>query len=476
MKTSPPETIITDEVITPKTIKRAMDDWIAQKGRFDILHRYYIGKHDFSEIHADGNRIVSNFCGYIARTLRGYMVGNQPKYVCAEGDAYGQGIIDLMHRQTKWTTDAQIALDMIRYGKAFELVYLPVGKTEPSSTVVSPKNAFVAYAGDMERDSVFGAVVYNYTDDNDQKHYRLYLYTRTDVQVWESLDRDTAEGWHLVDGPTPHGFGRVPLIEYKNNSECIGDFEGIMDLQDAYNALLSDRQDDKDAFAQTMLFIQGSLIGVTPEEIEEGAKVLRHHRILQGDEETTAQWMTKTMDETGIQVLQDQYASDIHKFAMVPDLSDEQFAGNASGIAMAYKMFGTDQMMAEKVTRFRQGFVRRIKLYDYRMYNPANTPGYEPRTDMDGIDIVFQFNAPQDLSYLATALSTLTGAGIMSKATARLQIAAIPDPSEEEELVDEETRRSSEGMASSFEDDFTRTLDRAGGSGIDEEDDDRPDQ
>ncbi|MGN0138413.1 MAG: hypothetical protein ACI381_07395, partial [Candidatus Methanomethylophilaceae archaeon] len=88
----------------------------------------------------------------------------------------------------------------------------------------------------------------------------------------------------------------------------------------------------------------------------------------------------------------------------------------------------------------------------------------------------FQFNAPQDLSYLATALSTLTGAGIMSKATARLQIAAIPDPSEEEELVDEESRKSSEGMASSFEDDFTRTLDRAGGSGIDEEDDDRPDQ
>lgn len=460
MKTAPPEIIVTQEEITPRTVKMAMRDWLAQRSRYDVLHDYYIGNHDFAEIHDDSNRIVANFCAYISQAIRGYMVGNEPKYVSAENDAYGRDIIDLMHRQTKKAVDSQIALDMSIYGKAFELVFLPKGKTEPDSVVVSPRSAFVAYTGDMERDSVFGAVVYSYKDDSDVTIYRLYMYTRTDYIVWESLTDDSADSWKIIDGPYPHGFGRVPLIEYSNDREQIGDFEGIMDLQDAYNSLLSDRQDDKDAFAQAMLFIQGSLIGATPDEIEQGKKFLKKHQILQGDEDTTAQWLIKTMDEAGIQVLQDQYASDIHKFAMVPDLSDEQFSGNASGIAMAYKMFGTDQKMAEKVMQFRRGFVRRVKLYDWRLNNPANALGYEPRTNMAGIDIIFQFNAPQDLSYLATALSTLTGAGIMSKRTARMQISAISDPEKEAELVKVEADEDADRSAGAFEDDFTGSLSR----------------
>ena len=472
MKTVIPDTIVTQEEITPRTVKNAFSAWLAQKGRYDTLYDYYVGAQDFASIHADGNMIVSNFCAYISKALRGYMVGNQPKYVCAEDDVFGQDIIELMHRQSKWSIDSQIALDMSRYGKAFELVYLPKGKDEPNSVVVSPRNAFVAYTGDMERDSVFGAVIYTYKDDADRTIYRMYMYTRTEMMTWESLSGDTSQGWKLVGDPVPHGFGRVPLIEYRNNFECMGDFEGIMELQDAYNSLLSDRQDDKDAFAQAMLFIQGSIIGATPDEIEEGKEFLKKHRVLQGDEDTVASWLIKTMDETGIQVLQDQYARDIHKFAMVPDLSDEQFAGNASGIAMAYKMFGTDQMMAEKTSRFREGFIRRVKLYDYRLFNPSVDPAYSPQTDLGSIDIIFQFNAPQDLSYLATALSQLTGSGIMSKATARMQISAIPDPIEEAELVEQEASSADAISQSIYGDDETGSLGRMREA---EEDDDTED-
>lgn len=470
MKIKPAETIITQENITPLTVRNAFADWIQQKGRYDTLYRYYIGDQDFPD--RDGNRIVANFCAYISRALRGYMVGNPPKYSCAEDDPYGQAIVDLMHRQSKCSIDSQLALDMSRYGKAFELVYLPKGKTDPSSVVVSPRNAFVAYTGDMERDSVFGAVIYSYTDDSGTVRYTMYMYDRRDASVWESYSDDSADGWRMVGGPTPHGFGRVPLIEYRNNTECLGDYEGVMDLQDAYNSLISDRQDDKDAFAQTMLFIQGSLIGATREEIEQGKKFLKETRILQGDDDTTATWLTKTMDETGIQVLQDQYASDIHKFAMVPDLSDEQFSGNASGIAMAYKLFGTDQMMAEKTTRFREGFIRRVKLYDYRLFNPSMSPAYEPRTDLDSMDVVFQFNAPQDLSYLAGALTQLTGAGIMSKATARMQVSAIPDPIGEAEIIRTEEEESADMMSSAYEDDMTGSLDRARATDLSDEDED----
>lgn len=457
MKVQLSKRIIVEDVpegqpLDPVTIRNAMLEWRAEQTRYQTLFRYYIGQQDFSEAHADGNKIVANFCQYIAKTLQGYMFGNRPTYTCAEGDAQAQEIIDAFRRQEMWLTDSKIGLDMSIYGKAFELVYLPKGKDEPRSMLVHPTDGFVAYAGDLERDSVFGAVYFHFEDQNQTPMHTLYTYDRAYYCRWQSTSLDGP--WTMIEGPIPHGFGRVPLIEYRNSEEMIGDFEGIMDLQDAYNGLLSDRQDDKDAFANAMLMLQGAIIGVTADEIEDGKVNLKKRRVLQLDDDATAAWLTKTMDETSIQVMQDQYAGDIHKLAMVPDLSDELFAGNASGIAMAYKLFGTDQMVAEKVEQFRMGFRRRCKLYDYRMHNPTLNPAYKPQADLSKMDVTLNPNTPQDVSYMATALTQLTAAGIVSKDTARRNLSIVDDPEEEAKRVEDEQRAEGESMSSAFEDPF----------------------
>lgn len=429
--------------VNPVNIRTAYTDWCSQNARYDTLHDYYVGNHYFGKSHEDGNKIVANFCNYIPKALRGYMFGNKPRYRSAEGDAHGKAILDLFELQDKWLVDSQIGLDMSIYGKAFELVYVPEGKVEPNSVVIRPQDAFVVYDGTMERDSVFGAIRFSYKDDKGLTRYRLSIYDREFFMTWESVN---GNDWALQGEAQPHGFGRVPLIEYRNNREMTGDFETIIDLQDAYNSVLSDRQDDKDAFASAMLFLQGSIIGATPDEIEEGTAFLKKHRILQGDEDTMATWLTKTLDEAGTQILQDQLASDIHKFAMVPDLSDESFSGNASGVAMAYKLFGTDQMVAEKIAQFRRGFTRRCKLYDYRLNNPGNSPGYTPLANIREMTIEFIPNTPQDLSYMAAALPALTSASIISRYTARKELSMVDDPDMEEERVKAESEYDAESV------------------------------
>ena len=438
--------------LDPVTVRNAMLEWKGERSRYQTLFRYYVGDQDFSEAHADGNMIVANFCQYIAKTLQGYMFGNRPTYTCAEGDTQAEDIIDVFDRQEMWLTDSKIGLDMSIYGKAFELVYLPAGKDEPRSMLVHPTDAFVAYAGDLERDSVFGAVYFHYEEQNQKPMHTLYCYDRVNYTRWSSTSIDGP--WTLIEGPIPHGFGKVPLIEYRNNEEMLGDFEGIMDLQDAYNGLLSDRQDDKDAFANAMLKLHGAIIGATAEEIEEGKVNLKQRKVLQLDDDADADWLVKTMDEAGIQVMQDQYASDIHKFAMVPDLSDEQFSGNASGIAMAYKLFGTDQVVAEKTAQFRMGFRRRCKLYDYRIHNPTLNPAYRPAADLSRLTVTLNPNTPQDVSYMATALTQLTAAGIVSKDTARRNLSIVDDPQEEAEKVAEEQAQDAERSSAAFEDPF----------------------
>lgn len=454
------------QIISDMTVNQVFWTWLTEDyQRNSILFRYYMGQQDFSDTHEGGQQIVANFCNYIPKAIRGYMFGNPPKYSCKEDDPYGEAILDLFRRQNKWLVDSQLGLDMSIFGRAYELVYMPKGKDEPDSVVVPPMDAFVAYAGDMERDSVFGAVRYSHKDDKGVWIFDLYMYTRTDFIHWQSrsrsgtpypqgIDPDHKPEFSIVEGPIPHGFGRVPLIEYRNNKEMQGDFEPVLDLQDAYNSLLSDRQDDKDAFAAAMLVLQGQIIGEDEDEIKAGTKTLKRTHLIQLAEDAKIDFLTKTLNEADVQVLQDQYASLIHKFAMVPDLSDENFAGNASGVAMAYKMFGTDQIVAEKISQFKQGFMRRCKLYDYRLNNPTMAEGYTPAADIGGMRIDFAPNVPQDLPSMTQSVTQLTASGILSRQTARQNISIIEDPEREGELVEEEQEQERQRTQSYFEDTF----------------------
>ena len=451
--------IRTSETVTSDSIKQAFDEWTRYENRYKQLFRYYIGEHPQPSEPPEGEPVVSNICYYIVSAIKGYMAGNPPTYDCAPGDTMAQEIIDLFNRQRKYKTDADIIEDLSIYGAALELVYLSTdskGRAVPKSAEFSPADAFVAYAGDVESDSVFGAVRYIEKAPNPgtPDTYRLYVYTREDVQVWESTGK--AGPWTMTQGPVPHGFGRVPLIEYTNNKTRMGDFEQIISLQNAYNRLLTDRMEDKDAWVRSILMIQGQVIGKTADEVEQGVNSINKNRVLQLDEDASAAYLEKSMDESGAQIQQDQYGADIHKLAMVPDLSDEQFAGNASGVAMAYKLFGTDQRVSEKISRIQDGFIRRCKLYDFAMHNPTRSPEYMPLAKIEDMRITFKLNAPQDLSYMATALTTLVNSGVISKATARANLSIIADPEREKELIDAERKEDAEYNRRAFEDDYSQ--------------------
>ena len=468
--------IIVDPVVDGRTLEIAFSQWLEFQPRYEKLRRYYLGDHDFDPgTHAeDQNRIVSNHCRYITDVLVGYQYGNEPRYHCEDGDLAGEELIDIMHGQDKWSVDLDVGLDLSIFGRTCELVYNPTDKDIPNSTEIDPMHGFVAYTGTVEKDSVFGVVVYSYTNNNNRTVYRLYVYDTMNFSVWETENAASSpRTWRLVEEPVPHGFGRVPLIEYKNNRNALSDFEGIIPLQDAYNSLLSDRQDNQDSFAQAMLVLTGAVMGRTPEEMADSKKILKKNAILQLDEDSVAQYLTKQTDEAGVELIQSRFHDDICRFSMIPDLSDEKFAGNASGVAMAYKLFGTDQVVSRKQSQVQKGFTRRCKLYDYRINNPTMNPSYTPVADIDRMTITFNLNAPQDISYIASALSQLTGgAKILSAETARTLVSAIPDPKAENELVAAESEEDAARMRDTFDYDAVDRLPRRQAEDEDAEDTD----
>ena len=65
------------------------------------------------------------------------------------------------------------------------------------------------------------------------------------------------------------------------------------------------------------------------------------NKIIEQNENTDISY---NVDETQVEVLKDAIKSDIHEFSLVPDLTDTNFVGNASGISLKYKLLGLEQL------------------------------------------------------------------------------------------------------------------------------------
>ena len=459
MMTAPMIRVETDEEgnPTPRGIKRAFDQWRSYQPRFKTLENYYIGNQNINN-KAEGARICGNMCKYIADTITGYMTGNPIIYACDEGDGNAQMIIDLLNRQDSSQVDNEVIKTMSIYGRAYRLVYhADDDQLTPKSTVFTPREAFVAYTGTTEPDSVFGAVVYHTTEDDGSETYMMDLYGRHDVQRWES--KNPEGGWVPTGEPKIHRFGRVPLIEYKNDLQYLSDIEGIISLQDAYNQIMSDRQDDKDAFADTMLVLSGFAIGVDADEVNENKAKLKRQRVLQmTDGSQSAQWLTKTLNETDVQVLADALVSDMHKFARVPNLSDEQFSQNASGVAMQFKLFGTDILAGNKARNFQKGQARLFKLYDAALHNATASPTYTSSVDFTTMRCIFRFSIPTDMQYEAQSLATYKSAGIVSAQTLMEHCSIVENVEIEKERIAEENQSMLDREKQLYADEFAQTV------------------
>lgn len=238
-----------------------------------------------------------------------------------------------------------------------------------------------------------------------------------------------------------HYFGKVPLIEHENNEEQQGDFEALIPLMDAYNKLQSDRVNDKEQFVDAFLFLRG------PEVDAEQAADLKKERILMGsDEHSDAKYLSKIMSESDVEVLRDCLKNDIHRISMVPDLSDESFGNNLSGVAIEYKLLGFEQNILNKERSIKKSLRYRFELYNYFL-NIKNSMTIIPVSE---VDIIFTRNLPANNLEKAQMISHLKGT--VSDETLLGQLDFISDPKEEAKIVIEQNTQRQAAITKKLQD------------------------
>jgi len=393
MKITIPEGTEITEARLAGYLKKHMEE----AGRLIRLWAYYTGgvRVNKGEV-AHGrpnNQAYTNWAKYITRTATGYFMGIAPTYAFDLEPGGKNGAAAALTRvfdaNDETTVNYSIAEDMSIYGVGYDILWIDEN-SEIRLKELDPKEVFLIRSDTIEGKTL-AAVRYYRTSAGDGTGSAREI-TKGELYLPDRVKPFTYDAGKVAFGQEePNYFGDVPVSEYPNNRFGIGDFESVLENSDQYNLTLSNASDDLQSIANAYLKITG-MLGTQQEDIDE----MNKSRIALLAEGGDMGFVTKNLDSAAAENHKKTLRQDILMVSGVPDLSDENFAGNISGVAMQYKMWGLDQLHAMKRAGMEKGLFRRLKLIaDVLNLKGAQIEGGDIS---DMVSIKFSKNMPRDLS------------------------------------------------------------------------------
>lgn len=379
-------TLPKDTKITNSVLQDVIDYNEKYKDRYKKLGLYYLGQHDIFNREKDStlinNKIMVNHAKYITDTCVGYLLGNPVDYQVLSEEYDIQPVLDEYKKQTINDLDSEIAKDVSIFGLQYEYIYANEN-AEPRSCEVDNERTIIVYDDTVEHNKLFGITYRPIYNGETFKYYEIIFADKEVVRVYKSYSKSLKQ----ISKDEPHAFGDVPFICYKNNPEFLGDFENVISLIDAYNLLQSDRINDKEQLVDAILCLYGMDFDT------EQADMLKDSRMLANiPEDAKAEYLIKQLQEADVDILRQNIENDIHKIAMVPNMSDENFIGNSSGVAIRYKLLAFEQNIKNKERYMEKGLMERFKLYN----NFLTTKSGMQEVPIEEVDAIFKRNLPSN--------------------------------------------------------------------------------
>lgn len=377
-----------------------------------------------SDTSKPNNKIANAYASYITDTLVGYFIGEPITYT-ANDDVLLQDLQMILEHNDEADENAELAKNASIYGVAYEMLYLSEEDNMIRFKSLNPKEVIPIFDKTVEQNLL---AVMRYYEDYDYVEDNTYT-------IVEVIDATHVRRYKLNTGLSlleeyPHYFSMVPVAIFKNNEEESGDFERVISLIDAYDKMQSDSLNDFEYFVDAYL----ALYGFTADS--EDVAQMKENRVLLMDEGTSAEWLIKQVNDAYVENMKNRLDKDIHKFAKCPNMSDQEFASNASGIAIKFKLLGTENLVSIKERKFKRGLQQRFELMS--MINNVLSEGFDWRA----IDINFTRNIPSNDTDIANMVNTLKD--IVSEETLLAQIPFVEDVQTELEKLKAEREENKE--------------------------------
>ena len=408
-----------DCILTESLILDLIKKHSKEKRRLSKLQKYYnnentkIATRKYKNKNKPKNRLSHPYAQYITDTAVGYLLGKPVAYATEDKNLL-ETMTDIFRYNDEADNNTTLAKMASIYGYAYEIMYLDKN-ARPRFKAIDPSELIVCYDNTLEENIVLAIRYYDEVvrnNDLEETVTRLEVYTKPtendkgEIIANGKIIRGTIRLESItLEDEEDYYFNDIPVNVYINNDELYGDFEKVLSLIDAYDQSQSDTANDFELFTNCMLVVNGELID------DEQAKDLNDINLIQFlNSDSDAKYLIKDIQDTALENYKNRLNEDIHRFSFVPNMSDENFSNNASGIAMKFKLMGLENLIGVKEAKFKKGLMRRIELL-CAYAKMKNNSDYSYLA----IEPVFTRNTPNNELELSQIMQNLTG--ILSEET-----------------------------------------------------------
>lgn len=356
------------------------------------------------------NLLHAPFPRYITEVHTGYFLGLPPT-LTLERQEDGQAFAKLSAAVRLDHLLFDIGRDMSICGAGFALVWLE--RAGLRACRCDPLSCFAIRSGEAGAPLLGTVRLFRERDGG----IRGVLYEKESIRPF-AWDGNQAS----LGAPEENLLHTLALVPFSNSCEGCGDFEMVTGLVDAYNLLLSGAMDDMQSVANAFLALYG-MQGTTQGDIDDANRT----RVLSLAEGGRAEFVVKDLNHEALGQLEANLRRNILQLSMTPDLSDESFAGQASGVALQYKLWGIEQVRSAKERSFADGLFQLLAAFSGGLAVLGRP------VDLAAGKTTFYKNLPRNHTELAETLLDLSP--VLSRRTILEQLPWVGDV--EAELVRE---------------------------------------
>lgn len=406
--------------------------------RLNTLHDYYNANNDILKKSSNNskvnNKLASAYAKYVVKLQTGYFMGVPVKSKSSD-DEYLEEYKKILDDNFYTDVNFELAKSAAIFGYACELIY----QNEDAITKfkkLDPRETILVFGTSMREFLLCGIRYYKTTDLDNNITEIAEVYTTDGIQYF-SKNKNQNEFVEDIDKMQPNRFDDIPIIVYKNNDEMKSDFEDILSLNDAYDTSQSNTANDVDYFNDAYMVISGNNGIEDDEEDENGngktstAEKMKKNRMLFFPDGGDAKFLIKEINDSATENYKKRLNNDIHKFSMTPDLADEKFAGNLSGIAIKFKTIPLEENATEKENKFRVGLRKRCELITYMLNTKKNK-------DYNYLDITEEFTRNLPVNEMEITNMILSLSNVVSRRTLLELLPQINNVDEELKRLEEE--------------------------------------
>ncbi|MEI4301694.1 phage portal protein [Streptococcus suis] len=331
-------------------------------------------------------RIRHDLGGQASRFFTGYTVGQPISIGSSEIELDLTSVDNFNSYNDIEALNRELVYDASRFGRAFELHYFDEFE-QPAVALIDAKEMFTVRSADVRKE-IIAAIhcpIYN---------GKLFVTVYTNEEI-VSYDND----WTETDRK-PNPFKMVPVVEWQNNRERLGDWEKGIPIIDAYDAAESDTANYMSDLNDAMLVIKGDVesTGMNASDImkmKQANMLVLESGVGHNGQQTSleAGYIYKQYDVSGVEAYKSRLIKDFFRIVGLPNLQDDATFSATSGIAIRYKLVDLQQVTSVKRGFFIKALKRRYKLLQSLS---ENLKGFEA-VDANLLTFTFHENLPTDV-------------------------------------------------------------------------------